>query len=117
MNNDNIELLSTLPDLFLLDDKLNIVPIRPSTLKPLLEDLLPLPINTNRRYLRTHLRLRGCPTEIVDAFMGHWARGEEPWGKYSSLSYAQVIEELKHYLEPLVSELGFRPIRSRMYGF
>lgn len=117
MNNDNIELLSTLPDLFLLDDKLHIKPIRPSTLKPLLKDLLPLPINTNRRYLRTHLRLRGCPTEIVDAFMGHWARGEEPWGKYSSLSYVQVIAELKHYLEPLVSELGFRPIRSRMYGY
>ncbi|MFL0806438.1 MAG: hypothetical protein K6L60_04005 [Oceanobacter sp.] len=117
MNNDNIERLSTLPDLFFLDDKLHVLPVRPSTLKPLLEDLLPLPINTNRRYLRTHLRLRGCPTEIVDAFMGHWARGEEPWGRYSSLSYGQITTELKRHLEPLITELGFKAIRSRMYGY
>jgi len=49
--------------------------------------------------------------------MGHWARGEEPWGRYSSLSYGQITTELKRHLEPLITELGFKAIRSRMYGY
>lgn len=117
LNNNNIDKLSTLSDMFFLDDNMGVLPARPSTLKPLLENFLPLPINTNRRFLRSYLRIRGCPVEVVDAFMGHWSRGEEPWGRYSSLSYKQIIDELKIYLEPLIFELGFKSIRSRMYGF
>ena len=28
-----------------------------------------------------------CGAEIVDAFMGHWAFGEEPWAPYSTFNY------------------------------
>ena len=114
-NNANRELLDALPNLFFVDSKFNIQNVRPSTLEPLLESILPLPINSNRRFLRSKLRLRGCPPEIVDAFMGHWSRGEEPWGRYSTLSYHLIVKDLKKYLEPLVIDLGLKPIGSRIY--
>ena len=102
------------PDIFLLDHSIKIKTIKPSNLAPHLQAMLPLPINSNRRFLRTKLRLNGCPPEIIDAFMGHWARGEEPWGKYSTLSYLQILKSLKTFLPPIVTALGFKPIESRL---
>lgn len=116
LNLNNISVMSDLPELFLLDESFEVVNVRPRTLEPLLREILPLPVNSNRRFLRTHLRLSGCPTEVVDAFMGHWSRGEEPWGRYSTLTYSQVIDTLKIYLEPILSTMGFGEIRSRFNG-
>ena len=109
--------IQLIPELFLLDELGQVIEVRPKNLKPLLENILPLPINSNRRYLRTHLRQSGCPAEIVDAFMGHWSRGQEPWGRYSSLSMTASIEVLKPYLLNIVDGVGFEVIRSRFYGY
>jgi hypothetical protein len=102
-----------IPRIFLLEDGYRINDIRPSTLSPLLKDHLPLPINVNRRFLRTELRARGCPSEIVNAFMGHWSRGQEPWGRYSSLAVVDIVDVLKIYIEDILEELKFKPIKSR----
>ena len=99
--------------IFLLEPDYKPSDIRPSTLSPLLGSHLPLPLNVNRRFLRTELRARGCPAEIVDAFMGHWSRGQEPWGQYSSLSIVDIVEELKVYIEAILVELKIEPIKSR----
>lgn len=99
--------------IFLLENDFKPTEIRPSALTPLLAEYLPLPLNVNRRFLRTELRARNCPSEVVDAFMGHWSRGQEPWGQYSSLSIIEIVENLKGYIEGILNDLNIKPIKSR----
>ena len=114
-NNANLSRLEGLPEFFFLKDDFLIDLVRPSTLAPKLKPILDLPVNTNRRFLRSYLKTKGCPTEVIDAFMGHWGRGEEPWGEYSTISYLLITQELKRYIPPLLNTLGFKVIRSRIY--
>lgn len=88
--------------------------VRPTTLKPWLSAYLPLPANAQRRFLRTELRARGCPSESVDALLGHWCLGEEPFGRFSSFPFSDHVSVLKKFLCPLLSELGWRPIGSAL---
>ena len=69
-----------------------------------------LPLNTNRHYLRTQLREKGVRGEIIDAFMGHWDLGQEPHGKYSSLSPQAFRDQLDQPLTELLVESGWKTI-------
>lgn len=91
-----------------------IEPIKPSTLQSFLDDFLGLPANAHRRFLRTELRERGCPAEVVDAFMGHASLGEEPWGRFSALAVERYKGGLQQYLFPLFDSLGWVAIQSRL---
>jgi hypothetical protein len=51
-----------------------------------------------------------CPEAVIDAFMGHWDRGQEPWASYSVMDPNDYRKQLLHYLEPLLSQLGFEPL-------
>lgn len=69
-------------------------------------------INAYRKFLRTELAERGCPTEVLAAFMGHWLRGEEPQDAYASFcpaTYATVADE---WITPLLKELGWSTLSS-----
>jgi hypothetical protein len=66
-----------------------------------------LPANAGRHYLRSNLMERGCSPELVAAFMGHWERGEEPWGRYSALSPLQYASTLASYITPMLEEDGW----------
>lgn len=70
-----------------------------------------LPLNSSRHWLRTRLAQKGVPGEMIEAFMGHWQRGAEPWGRYSALPARVVTETLRPMLEDLVCEAGFRALR------
>lgn len=85
--------------------------VRPSTSLPHLEAYLRYPINIHRRVVSGAMLEAGCLPETVDAWMGHWHRGEEPWRPFSSFSFADYLAVLKECLEPLViKQLGFRAI-------
>lgn len=100
---------------FFLNDKFYPIAVRPKTIEPRLAAYLNIKANTHRRFLRTELIERNCPPEVVDAFMGHWQQGEEPFGDYSSFCFADYIEILRGYLEPLLSDIGLtRRIPSRL---
>lgn len=73
---------------------------------------LALPPNCNRHYLRTALRERGCRGDLVDAQLGHWHHGTEPWGASSSLTPRAFARVMRGYLEPLIRDLGFRAMPS-----
>ena len=88
--------------------------VRPATLSEQMKEFIRLPANVHRRFLRTELIESGCPSEVVDAFMGHWSRGEEPFGWFSSFSYRDHIMTLESYLVPLLKDLGWRPIESAL---
>ncbi len=79
-----------------------------------LKEFLPtfgLPWNCNRHYLRSKLSEARCPAELIDAFMGHWTRGREPWGNYSMLAPQQIFKTLRPYLEEILNKTGFRVVR------
>lgn len=104
----------TLPYLFLIDDKNKIVPISPSSMDGPLEKLeYPLPLNSNRRLLRTELLERGCPIDVLNTFMGHWSYGQEPHSPYSCLSPRYQKSQLKKYLIPLLDEIGLKVIHHK----
>lgn len=70
-----------------------------------------LPHNCNRHYLRSLLVKLGCPAELVDAFMGHWVRGREPWGRFSTLPPAVLVERLRPFVERALQTTGFKIVR------
>ena len=80
---------------FFLDEDLKPVEVRPKTLVPIMQDFLPFPVNIHRRFVSSELLDAGCPPEIVSAWMGHWHRGEEPWGKFSSFSFHDYVSVLE----------------------
>lgn len=88
------------------------IDVRPTSVLAQLKAFLPIPANSHRRLMRNELVSRGCNPEVVDTWMGHWSRGEEPWGEYSSFSYSAYAGELDAYLVPILEKLGFRVIRS-----
>lgn len=69
-----------------------------------------LPGNANRHLLRSWLLARQCPKEIIDAYMGHWFIGQEPWGLNSSLSPHRFRTELSAHIPTLLDQLGFEEI-------
>lgn len=102
-----------LPFMFLLDSSLMPVPIRPGTVEPLLRDMYRFPLNSNRRFLRTSLMEGNCPAEVMDAFMGHWNRGTEPWGRYATLTPDDYRMILKPYLDDILASGDWYPVHGR----
>jgi len=93
------------PSLFFVDPQEGGLKVRPKHLEELMKIAgYHLPANANRHYLRTNLLERGCPLEIINAFMGHWERGLEPWGKYSGLSPDVYRQEVARFLVPMLLE-------------
>ncbi len=73
-----------------------------------------LPGNFHRAYLRTELLASGCPTQVVDAFMGHANRGESPFDHYSSFEYRQFRDSIAGYLDGLLKAIGLMSLPSRV---
>jgi len=103
-----------LPYIFLLRDNFKILPLKPKNISPYIHPHLPLPLNVNRRYLRTQLMERGCPTEVINYYMGHWSRGEEPWSKHSSFSFRDYTHELRQHLPEILKNLGWKALKSKV---
>ena len=78
-----------------------------STVMRQVESYTPHPVNGFRKLLRTELAERGCPPEVLAAFMGHWLGGEEPQNVYSSFCPRMYVQNLHTYLLPLMRELGW----------
>ncbi|MNG03878.1 hypothetical protein D3C84_869760 [compost metagenome] len=82
-------------------------PLSISTVMRQVESYTPHPVNGFRKLLRTELAERGCPPEVLAAFMGHWLGGEEPQNVYSSFCPRMYVQNLHTYLMPLMQELGW----------
>jgi hypothetical protein len=69
-----------------------------------------LPLNASRHYLRSNLLEKKCPVEVINALLGHYERGEEPWGSYSGLSPLVYRDVLMKKLVPLLKKDGWKAI-------
>ncbi len=96
-----------IPFFFFLNSDDNFKNIKSSTLQANIEWSYVLPLNANRHYSRTQLRQLKVPAELVDAFMGHWEVGQEPFGKFSTLSPSDYKRYLKKPLEKLTNKAGW----------
>jgi hypothetical protein len=76
-----------------------------------LRSVYALPFNSSRHYLRSCLLERQCPLEVINAFMGHFERGEEPWGVFSGFSPLAYRDALMDKLVPLLNEDGWEALR------
>jgi hypothetical protein len=111
-------------DLFFLSldrDKFRTEVVRPVSLKIVMDKMRvfgyqPLPANIHRKFFRTELLERGCPPEVVGAWMGHWLHGEEPYDLYSSFSPLSYSKAITSHLTPLMRELGWRSWPSKIQG-
>ncbi|MHA7925410.1 MAG: site-specific integrase [Marinobacter sp.] len=86
-----------------------VVPVTSEKLKSLLKGTWDLPLNVNRHYMRSELRHRGVHGELVDAWMGHWLDGQEPMGRYSTLSPIEFAAQLEPVLSEILEEMGWSP--------
>jgi hypothetical protein len=102
-----------MPCCYFLDKSGDIEEVRPKSLAPHLKQYLDLPANAARHWTCTHLREGGggLSRETVDALMGHWWRGEEPWGPFSSFSYAAFRKEIADPISQIYTDLKFRPLQ------
>lgn len=91
---------------FFLDPEFKPVAARPKEIEKHLQEFIRIRANSHRRFLRTELIERRCPPEVVDAFLGHWQQGEEPYGLFSSFSAKRYVETLRVFLDPLLNEIG-----------
>lgn len=84
--------------------------VRPRTLSAVMRQVdgfTPHPVNGFRKLVRTELAERGCPPEVLAAYMGHWLSGEEPQDAYSSFCPRAYVQSLHDNLLPLMRELGW----------
>jgi len=70
-----------------------------------------LPLNAMRHELRSFLTEAAVPGEVIDAFMGHAAYGQEAFGPYSGMSPIKYCETLKKPLEILLKQMGWTLIK------
>lgn len=75
-----------------------------------------LPANGGRHFLRTTALSESIPSDILDAFLGHFIYGHEPHSVYSGLN----LSSLEYYFEPMMqrhlSHLGFKAVPSKLKG-
>jgi len=96
-----------IPRLFILVDSGEPGPVTCSWCQTTMDELgIPLPGNFHRGFLRSELIARGCPGQVVDAFLGHFNQGESPFFIYSTMDYLKLQDKLFITLEQLIKETG-----------
>ena len=64
--------------------------------------------NVNRHYLRGRLLELDVPGYFIDAYLGHWHTGTQPWGSMSLFHKELYFKMMKATLPKILSELGFK---------
>lgn len=73
-----------------------------------------MPPNSNRHFLKNQLLNYQCPQEVVEAFLGHWHNGQEPWCSLSGLHPADYRNELQKHLSAILDACGWRFLPSKL---
>ncbi|MBZ2170256.1 hypothetical protein [Marinobacter sp. F4216] len=60
-----------------------------------------------QHYLRSELRRRNVHAGLVDAWMGHWLDGQEPMGRYSTLSPVEFASSIEPVVSDILDDMGW----------
>lgn len=66
--------------------------------------------NLQRSYLSTRLNELTCPCAYIEAFLGHWHSGLNPFSIYSALPPLTLAGILKPYLEDIAAQDGWKAL-------
>jgi len=97
---------------FFITESRELEEVHPKRVALLFSKYFEAPANAHRRFMRTNLQEMGCPTEIIDSWMGHWATGEAPWEPYSSIALIDYFAVLQEYFSPFLDNLGWSCLKS-----
>ncbi len=86
--------------------------ITPKLLDDFCVDLLPIPLNWNRHFIRTWLRDNNAKPHAVDAFMGHVNGDGDPFSRYSGVSMKDLDEVARCLNQLLSKNLEIKPFSS-----
>lgn len=75
-----------------------------------LELLKQLKTNLNRHYLRGRLYEKNVPGYFIDAYLGHWIKGTQPWGQTSIFNQQAYYKIMRQHIPTILEELGFRAL-------
>jgi hypothetical protein len=68
--------------------------------------------NAGRHFLRTFLvQQKECPATAINALLGHWFNGEEPWTTRSTLDPVTFREVIVPHQEKLMKSIGFKALQ------
>lgn len=95
---------------YLIDEQFRCSPLRPKDITT--DGELVVPANALRRYMRSKLMDSGVPGEFINAYLGHWENGMEPFDAHSSLAPMSLLDTLAPTLEHVDQSLGWRAIKS-----
>jgi integrase len=93
------------------DETLDWHSIQPLTIENMLRDCWILPLNSNRHLLSTWLHCNGCPTEVIDAQLGHIESGCSPFGSRSALDPVSIGRIAKTYLQKYLDVLEWQEVK------
>jgi hypothetical protein len=85
--------------------------VTPTRLHDQLQWIATPPLNINRHYLHTQLKESHLSSEIVDAFMGHWGSGQEPWASYSTFCPREYQHLIASVIQPLMVQQGWKALK------
>lgn len=105
------------PSIFMLKDPgCHIAPVSPTDLVLYLGDNWKLRLAALRHFIRSHFLRSGVSGEVTNALLGHFDRGQAPWGQFSTLSPSLWRRIVGKTLEPLIKRLGLVTLPSPLIG-
>ena len=78
------------------------------------EKHIELPANGGRHLIRTEALNEGIPSDLIDAFLGHFIYGNEPHSAYSALANPEIETGMQSFLQNHLKSMGFKPLKSRL---
>jgi hypothetical protein len=70
--------------------------------------------NANRHYLRSMMTEDQLNGEFIDAYLGHWQLGAEPWDKYSLFDPVTYRHSIKTHITNYARKLHIPPLISNL---
>ena len=96
---------------FFLDNKGKPKQLHPKLIREQLDGIFHLPPNVNRHNFRFNMCKELVNGEFMDAYLGHSIWGEEAYGRYSTLSLDEVLNQLNSKIEKNMIEDGWSVVR------
>lgn len=66
--------------------------------------------NLNRHFIRGYFLDNDVPGYFIDAYLGHWHTGTQPWGDMSIFNQSVYLETVQRIIPKMLDELGFKTI-------
>ena len=64
--------------------------------------------NANRSFIRSELQEAGCPTCVIELFLGHAERGEEGYSPSSAMHPEDYRRDISNAMSRLLDRIGFK---------